>query len=73
MSYSAKEEADLNRQLAKWKAKQIRLVKKGLFDNECPLNEYERAVWEKVANAKTYKDVPILAWNMAYTLFERWR
>ena len=71
MAYSKKEELGLNKQLAKWKEKQIRLVKNGLFDNECPLNDYERAVWEQVAKAKTYKDVSILAWNMAYTIFER--
>ena len=71
MAYSKDEEIDLNKQLAKWQKKQLGLVKKGLFDNECPLNEYERVVWEQVANAESYKDVSILAWNMAYIIFER--
>lgn len=72
MAYTQQEQIKLNKQLKKWQERQLKAVKKNNIDKafEC-MSEIDRAVWEKVANAETYKDVNWIVWNNAESVISK--
>lgn len=72
-NYTQEETNNLNKQLKKWQNMQLRIVRKGIFDNDIPFNDIEKAVWEQIAKAKTHLDVNVIAWNMADKVINKFR
>lgn len=72
MAYTKQEEVDLNNLLAKWQKRQLTAVRQNKIDFAFEkMNDIERAVWEQVAKAKSYKDVSICAWELADKIIDR--
>lgn len=65
-SYTAKEENELNQQLKRWKKRQLTAVRGNKVDKAFELmSEIDRSIWEKIANAESYKDVNWIVWENA--------
>lgn len=65
-NYTEQEDKDLNQQLKRWKQRQLTAVKGNKVDKAFELmNDIDRAVWEKIANAESHKDVNWLVWDNA--------
>lgn len=72
MAYTVQEQKDLEQQLNRWKKSQLTAVRKNNIDRAFEkMNEIERAVWEQIARAESYKDVSIGAWEMAYKVIPK--
>jgi len=70
--YSKEEEKDLNKQLARWKKRQLNAVRGNNIDKAYEkMSEIESAVWEKIANAESYKDVNYPVWNLAERVIDK--
>jgi hypothetical protein len=71
--YTEQEEKELNRQLERWQKKQLAAVKRNNIDKAYELmSGIERGVWERIANAKTHKDVNWLVWEHAEAVIEKY-
>lgn len=73
MGYTKSEEKELNQQLAKWKKRQLTAVKGNHIDEAFEkMIDIERAVWEQVAKAESYKDVSVGAWELAEKVISKY-
>ena len=73
MGYTEKEENELNTQLKKWQDKQIRAVRRKNFDYACErMQSGDMSVWKIIANAESYKDVSVGAWDQAERVIEKY-
>lgn len=73
MEYTKKEEKELNDQLKKWQDKQIKAVRRKNFDYACErMHPGDMSVWKIIANAKSYKDVSVSAWDQAERVIEKY-
>lgn len=72
-NYNEEEERDLNNQLRRWQKRQLTAVKNYEIDKAYEkMNDIDRAIWEKVANAETYKDVNWVVWNNAEKVISKY-
>lgn len=66
MAYTMQEQIELDQQLKRWQKRQLTAVKQSNVDKAFEsMNDIERAVWEQVARAESYKEVSIGAWEFA--------
>lgn len=66
MVYTRQEEDELNKQLNKWQASQLKAVRKNNIDSVFEsMTNIDSSVWEIVAKAQSYKDVNEIVWSMA--------
>lgn len=73
MTYTEQEVKELNQQLARWKKRQLTAVRQNNVDRAyAQIHEIDRAVWEKVAKAETYKDVNPIVWEMAEKVISKY-
>lgn len=73
MAYTEKEEKELNNQLKKWQDKQIKAVRRKNFDHACAkMHPDDMSVWKIIANAESYKDVGIGAWDQADRVIDKY-
>lgn len=73
MAYTQQEEDELNKQLAKWKKRQLAAVKKNNIDYVFEkMYDAHKSIWEQIARAETYKDVSTGAWNFAEEVIDRY-
>jgi hypothetical protein len=72
MAYTMQEQIELDQQLKRWQKRQLTAVRQNNVDKAFEsMNDIERAVWEQVARAKSYKDISILAWETAYKVIPK--
>lgn len=73
MKYTEQEEKELNQQLKRWQKRQLTAIKGNnvdkAFDN---MIELERAVWEKIANAGSHRDVNWVVWENAERVISKY-
>ena len=73
VNYTEQEEKELNQQLTRWQKRQLTAVKGNNIDKAFEsMGEIDRAVWEKIANAKYHKDVNYLVWNNAERIIDKY-
>ena len=73
MRYTEQEQKELNKQLKKWKDKQLRVVKRNNFDYACEkMPDIDRNVWQIIANARSYKDVNWIVWEQAERVIDKY-
>ena len=73
MAYTKQEEIELNKQLKKWQKRQLTAVGRGDIDVAYnSMNDIDRAVWEQVAKAESYKDVNVITWGMAEKIISKY-
>ena len=66
MTYTEQEEKELNQKLKRWQKRQLTAVRQNNIDRAyVSMTEIDRSVWERIANAETYKDVNWLVWQQA--------
>lgn len=73
MAYTVEEEKELNKQLRRWKKRQLTAVRQinidGAFEK---MSEAERATWEQIARAESYKEVSNGAWMFAECVIDKY-
>lgn len=63
----------MNDQLKKWQDRQIQAVRRKNFDCACEkMHHGDMSVWKIIANAKSYKDVSVGAWQQAERVIEKY-
>lgn len=73
MAYTAEEEKELEQQLERWKKRQLTAVRQNHIDRAFEsMNDIERAVWEQVAKADSYKNVSVGAWELAEKVISKY-
>ncbi|MDA3730046.1 hypothetical protein PBV87_00775 [Niameybacter massiliensis] len=73
MTYTEQEEKELNQQLKRWQKHQLIAVRQNNIDRSYEsMSEIDRSVWEKIANAETYKDVNWLVWQQAERVIQKY-
>ena len=73
MAYTMQEQIELDQQLKRWQKRQLTAVRQNNIDRAFEsMNDIERAVWEQVAKAESYKDISILAWETAYKVIHKY-
>lgn len=73
MAYTMQEQIEFNQQLKRWQKRQLTAVRQNNVDKAFEaMNDIERAVWEQVARAESYKDVSVLTWEMAYKVIPKY-
>lgn len=71
--YTEQEEKELNQQLVRWQKRQLTAVKQNNVDRAFEqMNDIDRAVWKKIANAETHKDVNYIVWEMAEKVISKY-
>ena len=71
--YNEEEERKFNNQLRRWQKRQMTAVKNHNIDKAyAKMNDIDRAIWEKVANAETYKDVNWIVWYNAENVISKY-
>ena len=66
MRYTEQEERELNQQLMIWQKWQITAVRQNNTDRAFDkMTEIDRAIWKKIANADTHRDVNWIVWKEA--------
>lgn len=64
MAYTVQEQIELDQQLIRWQKRQLTAVRQRNIDKAFEsMNDIERAVWEQVARAESFKDISVLAWD----------
>lgn len=73
IKYTLDEEKALNAELRRWQRKQLNAVKQIYFDCACnKMTDIDRATWRLIANAKSYKDVNWLCWQIADEIIDKY-
>lgn len=73
MAYTEQEEKEFNQQLKRWQKHQLTAVRQSNIDRSYEsMSEIDRSVWEKIANAETYKDVNWLVWQQAERVIQKY-
>lgn len=73
MTYTEQEEKERNQQLKRWQKHQLTAVRQNNIDRSYEsMSEIDRSVWEKIANAETYKDVNWLVWKQAERVIQKY-
>lgn len=75
MAYTRQEdkETELNNQLVRWQKRQLTAVRQNNIDTAFEkMNDIERAIWENIAKATTYKEVSYVVWNMAEKVISKY-
>lgn len=73
MAYTMQEQIELDQQLKRWQKRQLTAVRQNNVDKAFgAMNDIERAVWEQVAKAESYKDISVLAWETAYKVIPKY-
>lgn len=73
MTYTVEEEKELNQQLRRWKKRQLTAVRQNNIDRAFEsMIDAERAVWEQIARAESYKEVSNGAWMLAERVIDKY-
>lgn len=73
MTYTEQEEKELNQKLKRWQKRQLTAVRQNNIDRAyVRMTEIDRSVWERIANAETYKDVNWLVWQQAERVISKY-
>lgn len=73
MTYTEQEEKELNQKLKRWQKRQLTAVRQNNIDRAyASMTEIDRSVWERIANAETYKDVNWLVWQQAERVISKY-
>ncbi|WP_337527378.1 hypothetical protein [Zhenhengia sp.] len=73
MTYTEQEEKELNQKLKRWQKRQLTAVRQNNIDRAyVSMTEIDRSVWERIANAETYKDVNWLVWQQAERVISKY-
>ncbi len=61
MAYTKQEQIEFDQQLKRWKKRQLTAVRQNNIDKAFErMNDIERAVWEQVDRAESYKDISVM-------------
>lgn len=73
MRYTEQEERELNHQLRRWQKRQITAVRQNNTDSVFDkMTEIDKAIWEKIANADTHRDVNWGVWKEAENVISKY-
>jgi ribosome biogenesis protein Nip4 len=73
MTYTEQEQIKLNEQLKRWQKRQLTAVRQNNIDKAFEsMSEIDRAIWEQVARAESYKEVNVLVWSMADRVIDKY-
>lgn len=73
MRYTEQEVKEMNQQLKRWQKRQLTVVRQNNVDSAFnKMSDIDRAAWEMIANAESYKDVNWLVWNEAERIIKKY-
>lgn len=71
--YTIQEEEEFNKQLKRWKKRQLTAVNQRNIDKAFDaMDEIDRRIWEIVASAESHKDINWIVWNHAEEVISKY-